>query len=78
LEWIVGRAVELSADEKTTKYAIKNKLTKKEYKIILHLFEGGKIEDILEKLNLDEKRANEILENGKKKIRSNLGKFIKI
>jgi hypothetical protein len=40
LEWIVGRGVELSSDEKSIKFEIKRDLTKKEYKVLLHMFGG--------------------------------------
>jgi|GEM_PF-3344706 len=78
LEWLTGKSLKLSQDEHTTKYAIKKKMTKKEYKLVLHLFSGGQISEIAEKLHLDEKRANETLDNAKKKIRSNLGQFAAI
>ena len=78
LEWLTKKSLELTKDEHTTKYAIKGKLTKKEYKIVLHLFADGEVGEIAEKLNLDEKRVNELLRSSRKKIISNLGKFAKI
>ena len=78
LEWLTKKSLELTQDEHTTKYAMKSKLTKKEYKIILHLFADGEIDEIAEKLNLDQKRVSELLESARKKVVSNLGKFAKI
>lgn len=78
LEWVIGRDLELTEDEKSLKFDIKRRLTKKEYKVLLHMFEGGKQEEITQKLNLDEKRFNETLKSAKSKISSNLGKFAKI
>jgi len=78
LEWLTKKSLELAKDEHTTKYAIKGKLTKKEYKIVLHLFAEGEISEIADKLNLDEKRVNELLKSARKKVISNLGKFAQI
>ena len=78
LEWLTKKSLELAQDEHTVKYAIKSKLTKKEYKIVLHLFAGGEVSEIAEKLNLDEDRTNELLVSARKKVISNLGKFAKI
>lgn len=78
LEWLTGKTLELNQDEHTVKYGLKNKLTKKEYKIVLHLFGNGEISEIASKLNLDEKRVNELLDSSKKKIKSNLGKFAQL
>ena len=78
LEWLTEKNLELTKDEHITKYAIKGKLTKKEYKIVLHLFAGGEISEVAKKLNLDEKRAEELLKSARKKVISNLGKFAQI
>ena len=78
LEWLTTKSLELTNNERAIKYAIKGKLTKKEYKIVLHLFADGEVGEIAKKLNLDEKRVNELLSSARKKIISNLGKFAQI
>ncbi len=78
LEWIVGRGVELSSDEKSIKFEIKRDLTKKEYKVLLHMFGGGSETEIMEQLNLDKERFDKVLKSAKSKIKSNLGKFAQL
>ena len=78
LEWLTGKSLILTKDEHTIKYAIKSKLTKKEYKIILHLFTDGEIGELATKLKLNEKRTSELFKSAKKKITSNLGQFAQI
>ena len=53
------------------KVILKQRLTKKEYKLIFDLFEGKTEAETQEKLALDEKRFNDLYKNAKKKISEN-------
>jgi len=78
IESVANRELQFTEDEITIKFEIKRRLTKKEYKVLIHIFQGGDEEAIINKLNLDRDRFTSILKSAKNKIRSNLGKFAKI
>ncbi|EJF07643.1 hypothetical protein ThvES_00002360 [Thiovulum sp. ES] len=62
-------------DEAEIKKEVKDRLTKKELKSLLHIYSGGQENEIMEKLNLDSERFQAVLDSGKKKIKNGFSKL---
>jgi helix-turn-helix protein len=75
VEDISGKSRENMRDNEFIKFELKRRLTKKEYKTLVHLYSGGEREELAQKLNMDTDRADTLFESAKKKVRLSLDKL---